>query len=66
MSFSSIYKVFFRRNAVFVGTVFASAFVFQAYFDSSITKWWESHNKGKLWDDVRLKLENGGDGDDDE
>ncbi|SCV03480.1 LAMI_0H08482g1_1 [Lachancea mirantina] len=67
MSFSTIYNIFFKRNAVFVGTVFASAFVFQAAFDTAVTSWYEAHNKGKLWKDVKLTLgESGDDGDDED
>ncbi|CCF57825.1 hypothetical protein KAFR_0D01780 [Kazachstania africana CBS 2517] len=56
MSFSTVYKVFFKRNSVFVGTIFLSAFVFQSVFDSGVTKWFEHHNKGKLWKDVKLQI----------
>ncbi|AAS50221.1 AAL145Wp [Eremothecium gossypii ATCC 10895] len=66
MSFSTLYNTLFRRNSVFVGTIFASAFVFQTAFDSGITAWYEKHNKGKLWKDVKLQLQNGEDDDDDE
>lgn len=65
-SFSSLYRVLFKRNSVFVGTVLASAFVFQASFDTAVTKWYENHNKGKLWKDVKLQLQEGGDDDEDE
>lgn len=64
--FSTLYKVLFKRNSVFVGTIFASAFVFQATFDDAITRWYDNHNKGKLWADVKQKLKDGGDNDDDE
>ena len=64
-SFSSIYKTFFKRNAVFVGTIFAGAFVFQTVFDTAITSWYENHNKGKLWKDVKARIA-AGDGDDDD
>ncbi|AGO09846.1 AaceriAAL145Wp [[Ashbya] aceris (nom. inval.)] len=66
MSFSTLYNTLFRRNSVFVGTIFASAFVFQAAFDSGITAWYENRNKGKLWKDVKLQLQNGGDDDDED
>ncbi|SCU85807.1 LADA_0D09846g1_1 [Lachancea dasiensis] len=66
MAFSTIYNVFFKRNSVFVGTVFAASFVFQAAFDSSVTAWYEAHNKGKLWKDVKLKLAEGGDDEDED
>lgn len=65
-SFSSLYRVLFKRNSVFVGTVLASAFVFQASFDTAITKWYENHNKGKLWKDVKLQLQEGGDDEDED
>lgn len=56
MSFASLYKVLFKRNSVFVGSVLVSAFVFQGVFDSAVTAWYENHNKGKLWKDVKLQL----------
>lgn len=46
---------------MFVGTIFASAFVFQATFDDVITSWYENHNRGKLWQDVKKQLQDGGD-----
>ncbi|CCE63404.1 hypothetical protein TPHA_0E03140 [Tetrapisispora phaffii CBS 4417] len=63
MSFSTLYKVFFKRNAVFVGTIFALGFVFQDSFDTGVTAWYNAHNKGKLWVDVKqnLNLVNNGD-----
>ncbi|CAL9735059.1 cytochrome b-c1 complex subunit 9, mitochondrial [Monosporozyma servazzii] len=60
MSFQSIYKVVFRRNSVFVGTVFLGALIFQTSFDVGINKFWTSYNRGKLWEDVKYKLENSG------
>lgn len=58
----------FKRNSVYVATIFAGAFVFQAGFDTGITAWYEYHNRGKLWKDVKGKFLEGGDdeGDDDE
>ncbi|SCU79426.1 LAFA_0B03048g1_1 [Lachancea sp. 'fantastica'] len=66
MAFSTIYNVFFKRNATFVGTVFAASFVFQTAFDSGVTSWYEAHNKGKLWKDVKLKIGESGDDEDDD
>ncbi|QPG75191.1 qcr9 subunit 9 of the ubiquinol cytochrome-c reductase complex [Brettanomyces nanus] len=71
MSFySTLYNTIFKRNSVFVGTVFASAFLFQATFDEAVTAWYENRNKGKLWKDVKVQLaaggDAGGDADDDE
>jgi ubiquinol-cytochrome c reductase subunit 9 len=45
-----------KRNSVFVGTIFAGAFVFQPVFDDAVNVWYENHNKGKLWKDVKAKL----------
>lgn len=43
---SSIYNVLFRRNSVFVPTIFLGAFAFSIGFDTATTKWWDAHNKG--------------------
>ncbi|KAK5779846.1 hypothetical protein RI543_002382 [Arxiozyma heterogenica] len=59
MSFQSLYKLVFRRNSVFIGSIFLGALVFQTTFDVGINKFWSTYNKGKLWDDVKYKLENG-------
>ncbi|QEU62484.1 Qcr9 [Kluyveromyces lactis] len=67
MSFAStLYKTVFKRNSVFVGTVFASAFVFQAAFDTGVTSWYENHNKGKLWKDIKGGIMNGGEEDEED
>ncbi|CAG60137.1 uncharacterized protein GVI51_H09229 [Nakaseomyces glabratus] len=67
MSFSSLYKVLFKRNSIFVGTILASAFVFQGAFDTAVTSWYENHNKGKLWKDVKAQIgAAGGDEEDDD
>lgn len=66
MSFATIYKVLFRRNSVFVGTIFASAFLFQVGFDEGVTKWYENHNRGKLWADVKKQIQNGSDDDEED
>lgn len=50
---------------MFVGTVFAGAFVFESWFDAAVTNWYDNHNKGKLWKDVKGKFVEQ-DGDDDE
>ncbi|CAK9785738.1 unnamed protein product [Cutaneotrichosporon oleaginosum] len=56
MSFSNaIYNVLFRRNSVMVPAVFASAFAFSLSYDTVTSAWWDKHNKGKLWKDIRHK-----------
>ncbi|KAL3231355.1 Cytochrome b-c1 complex subunit 9, mitochondrial [Nakaseomyces bracarensis] len=66
MSFATLYKVLFKRNSIFVGSVLAGAFVFQGAFDTAVTAWYENHNKGKLWKDVKAQIAAAGDEDDDE
>ncbi|BGP53763.1 hypothetical protein JCM8202_005535 [Rhodotorula sphaerocarpa] len=45
----------FARNSVFVGTVFFGAFAFGITYDKVTTAWWDSHNRGKQWADIRDK-----------
>ncbi|OBA22233.1 ubiquinol-cytochrome C reductase, partial [Metschnikowia bicuspidata var. bicuspidata NRRL YB-4993] len=55
-----------KRNSVYVSTIFAGAFAFQAFLDVGVTKWYENHNRGKLWKDVKGKFLEGGEEDDDD
>jgi hypothetical protein len=41
-----IYNTFFKRNSVYVTTVFASAFAFSIGFDLATSAWWDAHNRG--------------------
>ncbi|RPA73943.1 ubiquinol-cytochrome C reductase [Ascobolus immersus RN42] len=50
-----IYNTLFRRNFVFVGTVFTAAFAFEMAFDSYTDKLWDNLNKGRQWKDIRHK-----------
>ncbi|GME88715.1 hypothetical protein B5S28_g913 [[Candida] boidinii] len=56
----------FKRNSVYVATIFASAFAFQGFFDAGVTSWYEARNKGKLWKDVKLTLNAAGDDDEED
>ncbi|KAI5801456.1 cytochrome b-c1 complex subunit 9 [Peziza echinospora] len=51
----TIYDVLLKRNYIFVGTVFASAFLFEVAFDSGTNKLWDRLNKGRQWKDIRHK-----------
>ncbi|WFD20467.1 hypothetical protein MCAP1_002711 [Malassezia caprae] len=42
-------------GAARVGTIFAGAFGFGIAFDTLTEKWWDHHNKGKQWKDIRHK-----------
>ena len=41
-----IYNTFFKRNSVFVTTVFLGAFAFSIGFDVVTSTWWDRHNRG--------------------
>ncbi|KAH0605998.1 uncharacterized protein H6S33_004455, partial [Morchella sextelata] len=50
---STIYNALFRRNYVFVGSVFVGAFAFEILFDQATDKLWDNINKGRQWKDIR-------------
>jgi len=52
---SPIYNTFFKRNSVFVTTIFLSAFTFSMTYDVVTSAWWDAHNRGKQWKDIRSK-----------
>ncbi|KAK9463346.1 ubiquinol-cytochrome C reductase [Lipomyces oligophaga] len=52
---TTIYNIFFRRNSIMVGSAFAGAFAFEMAFDTVTNKYWEAHNQGKLWKDIKYK-----------
>ncbi|KAN0077561.1 UQCRX/QCR9 like ubiquinol-cytochrome C reductase, partial [Elaphomyces granulatus] len=47
------FRTFFRRNAVFLTTVFAGAFAFEIAFDTVSSRIWDSINRGRQWKDIR-------------
>ncbi|PUU73894.1 cytochrome b-c1 complex subunit 9, partial [Tuber borchii] len=51
----SIYNAIFRRNYVFVGSVFAGAFAFEILFDQGTDRIWDNINRGRQWKDIRAK-----------
>ncbi|KAJ7068053.1 ubiquinol-cytochrome C reductase [Mycena amicta] len=56
MAFSTtLYNTFFRRNSVFVTTVFAGAIGFGIAFDTGVTAFYDRWNRGKQWKDIRHK-----------
>ncbi|KAK1149152.1 qcr9 subunit 9 of the ubiquinol cytochrome-c reductase complex [Aspergillus melleus] len=42
-----------RRNAVFLTTIFASAFAFEIAFDSASNSIWDTINRGRQWKDIK-------------
>ncbi|KAG2225331.1 hypothetical protein INT45_005575 [Circinella minor] len=53
----TIYNTFFRKNSVFVTTIFVSAIGFNMGFDTLTDKIWDDANKGKQWKDIKHKFE---------
>jgi len=45
----------YKRNSVFLATVFFGAYGFSVLYTEATEKWWEYHNRGKLWKDIRDK-----------
>ncbi|GLA52564.1 qcr9 subunit 9 of the ubiquinol cytochrome-c reductase complex [Aspergillus niger] len=55
-----------RRNAVYLTTIFASAFAFELAFDTASNKVWDSFNRGRQWKDIKHQYLNKADEEDDE
>ncbi|CAO3650528.1 unnamed protein product [Cunninghamella blakesleeana] len=53
----TIYNTIFKRNSVFVTSVFVSAIAFEVVYDSASDKIWDNLNKGKQWKDIKDKYE---------
>ncbi|KAI0996881.1 hypothetical protein K3495_g11301 [Podosphaera aphanis] len=51
----TLYNLLFRRNFVFLGVVFASAFAFEMGFDKTMDVVWDKHNAGRQWKDIRSR-----------
>ncbi|KAK3694297.1 ubiquinol-cytochrome C reductase [Podospora appendiculata] len=45
----------FRRNYTMLGAVFAGAFAFEMFYDSTMNNIWDKINKGRQWKDIRHK-----------
>ncbi|KII95880.1 hypothetical protein PLICRDRAFT_170479 [Plicaturopsis crispa FD-325 SS-3] len=52
---NAFYNALVKRNSVYVSSIFIGAFAFGVGFDVGITKFWDSHNQGKQWKDIRDK-----------
>ncbi|KAI8980250.1 ubiquinol-cytochrome C reductase [Pilobolus umbonatus] len=42
----TIYNTIFKKNSVFITTIFAGAIAFEVGFDTATSKLWDSVNKG--------------------
>jgi ubiquinol-cytochrome c reductase subunit 9 len=52
---SFLYSAIFKRNSVFLTTIFAAAFVFEMATDTGFNYIWDRVNKGRQWKDIRHK-----------
>ncbi|KAJ5627202.1 UQCRX/QCR9 like ubiquinol-cytochrome C reductase family protein [Penicillium herquei] len=50
---NAIYTSLFRKNAVYLTAIFASAFAFEMSFDTASNKIWDSWNAGRQWKDIK-------------
>ncbi|KAJ6008326.1 UQCRX/QCR9 like ubiquinol-cytochrome C reductase family protein [Penicillium herquei] len=50
---NAIYTSLFRKNAVYLTAIFASAFAFELSFDTASNKIWDSWNAGRQWKDIK-------------
>lgn len=67
MSFATgLYNSIFRRNSVFVGAIFFTAFFADMGFNKAVDSYFDSVNAGKQWKDIKHKYVQAGDDDDDE
>ncbi|KZO96289.1 ubiquinol-cytochrome C reductase [Calocera viscosa TUFC12733] len=51
----TLYNALFRRNSIFVSSIFVGAFGFGLAFDTATNRFWDNWNKGKQWKDIRDK-----------
>ncbi|XP_021728650.1 cytochrome b-c1 complex subunit 9-like [Chenopodium quinoa] len=49
-----LYRVFMRRNSVYVTFVIAGAFVGERAVDYGVHKLWEYNNQGKRYEDISV------------
>ncbi|KAL4784295.1 ubiquinol-cytochrome C reductase [Aspergillus varians] len=63
---SSIYQTLFRRNAVYLTSIFVGAFAFEVAFDTSTNKVWDAFNRGRQWKDIKYQYMGAAEEEDDE
>ncbi|KAI8334289.1 cytochrome b-c1 complex subunit 9 [Chlamydoabsidia padenii] len=52
-----IYNTLFKKNSVFVTSIFVSAIAFEVVYDTASSTIWDKVNKGKQWKDIKHKYE---------
>ncbi|CAL56430.1 Cytochrome b-c1 complex subunit 9 [Ostreococcus tauri] len=55
--YTAFYKTFMSNSAVYVSVIVAGALVGEKALNYGFDRAWERANKGKLWTDVRRRLE---------
>ncbi|KAM7196127.1 Cytochrome b-c1 complex subunit 9 [Naviculisporaceae sp. PSN 640] len=55
------YNAVFRKNYAMWGAVFAGAFGWSMFYDTTMNKIWDYNNRGRQWKDIRHKYVEGGD-----
>ena len=53
----SLYTGVLKRTSTFALVAVGGAFAFERIVDVGVDAFWESHNKGKLWKDLKHKYE---------
>ena len=54
---TTLYNVIGKRTSTYVLSVMVGAFAFERLFDAGTDKFFEVHNQGKLWQDLKHKYE---------
>ncbi|EHY59944.1 qcr9 subunit 9 of the ubiquinol cytochrome-c reductase complex [Exophiala dermatitidis] len=62
----TFYNTVFRKNAVFLTSVFAGAFLFEIGFDTATNKLWDSWNRGRQWKDIKHRYMTAGEDEEEE
>ncbi|PHH89808.1 hypothetical protein CDD83_5214 [Cordyceps sp. RAO-2017] len=63
---SQIYSTFFKKNYAMLAAVFGAGFAFEMGFNSSMNRFWDNHNRGRQWKDIRSRYVESAEEDDDE
>ena len=53
----TLYNGVMKRTSTFALAIIVGAFAFERGFDVATTAYWENHNQGKLWKDIKHKYE---------
>ncbi|EZA57927.1 hypothetical protein DMN91_001465 [Ooceraea biroi] len=54
---TTLYNLVLKRTSTFMVVVVGATFFFERGVDVAAEKFWDSHNKGKLWKHIKDKYE---------